>query len=84
MPSHAGTMGCAGLNARQGATWQICEFPAQDLLAWLEDNDMQNGTMPAGSPKPLALPGEPRAAAPKHQQAAEVPLHRPSVTLDYS
>lgn len=44
---------------------------AQDLLSWLEHSDMQNGAMPAGSPKPVNLPGAP-GAAPKHQQAAEV------------
>ncbi|CAK0734185.1 hypothetical protein CVIRNUC_000395 [Coccomyxa viridis] len=44
---------------------------SQGLLAWLEDSDMQNGAMPAGSPKPVALPGAP-GAAPKHQQAAEI------------
>ena len=58
--------------------------PVQDLLAWLEDSDMQNGGMPAGTPKPLTLPGGP-GAAPIHQQAAEVQsagqitFHQPSL-----
>ena len=46
-------------------------MPVQDLLGWLEDSDLQDGAMPAGSPKPVNLPGAP-GAAPKHQQAAEV------------
>ena len=49
------------------------EVLPQDLLAWLEDSDMQSGAMPAGSPKPLGLPGLP-GAAPKHQEAAEVQI----------
>ena len=54
-----------------------CLLSVQDLLSWLEDSDMQNGAMPAGSPKAMNLHGAP-GAAPKHQQAAEVcaPLHR--------
>ena len=64
---------CCSSNApfQSAAVTEAHHMPAQGLLAWLEDSDMQNGAMPAGSPKPMALPGAP-GAAPKHQQAAEV------------
>ena len=60
------------------------EVLLQDLLTWLEDSDMQSGAMPAGSPKPLGLPGL-LGVAPKHQEAAEVHIlalkHQPAINL---